>query len=310
MNRPNTVTVIIPAYNAASTVARALASVLMQSRPVDQIIVIDDCSTDDTAQIVRSFVDRQVELIMLPSQSGVAVARNAGIDQAWGEYLAFLDADDEWHENKNLQQLKVISAHPQMTFVSCHAVFVSSRKDVPTIVNSERRPATGIDAWKTLLAYSYVTASSVLARRSAVIAAGKFNPESCPAEDQDLWIRLARLGEVGFLNAPLVRYHDTLGSEAKRRPAVGRAKVLSIVKRYLAEAGDYVTPKERRRILGLRYASAGRTAYAEGDLRNGIHFILRAIALGYEPYQLLQYLLIASPPARLLKRCFRKSPLT
>ena len=305
MAQRETVSVIIPAHNAAVTLGRALDSVLVQSEPVHEILVIDDGSKDDTGRIAASYAQHGVELITLPARSGAAAARNAGIERARGDYLAFLDADDEWLPDKNRRQLEIISKDAAVVFVSCHAFFVSKCPNTPTLANYDRPPATGPGAWKTLLAYSYVTASSVIARRDAVIATGMFDPETCPAEDQDLWIRLARHGEVGFVEDALVRYYDTPGSVTKQDPAYARAKVLGFVHRHIAGAGDSLTPKERRQIRALRYSWLGRTAYAEGDFRHGIPLLVRAASLGHEPWQNLRYLLVASPPAQMLKHWLR-----
>jgi glycosyltransferase involved in cell wall biosynthesis len=305
MYQPGTITVVIPAYNAEATLGRALDSVLAQSKRVDQIVVIDDGSTDGTRAISTSFAGHGVEVIELPRQSGAAVARNAGILTARGEFLAFLDADDEWHPDKSHLQMDVILKNPNMVLVSCHAAFISNHPKSNKLANYGRQPVTGGEAWKALLAYPFITASSVIARRDAVIAVGMFDPETCPAEDQDLWIKLARRGEVGFVQDTLVRYYDTPGSVSKIRPILGRAKMIGVVERHIAAAGELLTPRERRRIRAIRYSWLGRTAYAEGDLRHGLPFIIRAMYMGHEPWRNLRYLVLASPPSQWLKHWLR-----
>jgi glycosyltransferase involved in cell wall biosynthesis len=189
-----TVSAIIPAFNAATTIGRAIESALIQTAAVTEIIVVDDGSQDNTSRIAESY---GVKVKSLPRQSGAAIARNIAIECAVGEYLAFLDADDEWLPDKISKQLNALK--PETVLVSCHSLYVSSRPHANILVNYDRPPATGPDAWKTLLAYSFISASSALARRNDVIAAGMFDPNSCPAEDQDLWIKLARRGEVQFV---------------------------------------------------------------------------------------------------------------
>ena len=107
----------------------------------------------------------------------------------------------------------------------------------------------------------------------------------------------------------LVRYYDSPGSVTKIQPVLGRAKMLGVVERHIAAAGELLTPLERRRIRALRYTSLGRTAYAEGDLTHGVQFLTRAISLGHEPWGNLLYLLVASPPAQFLKRLIRRKSL-
>src|SRR5262249_38726049 len=160
--------------------------------------------------------------------------------------------------NKIGQQIAEISKCGAIKFVSCYSEFISDRLNAPPLVNSGWPPVTGAEAWKALLAYSFVTSSSILARRDDVMAAGMFDPDACPAEDQDLWIKLARRGKVGFVPEVLVRYYDTAGSEAKRRPAVGRITTLKVIERHIAEAGDLLSDRERRQIRACRYERLGR----------------------------------------------------
>src|ERR1700758_1025240 len=109
------VTVLIPAHNAERTIERALASALRQNYPDMEVIVVDDCSTDDTGVHVEGMAHRNLRLIRLEKNRGVSGALNAGIEQARNDYIAFLDADDEWLTNKLIKQLPIIEAHPDMT---------------------------------------------------------------------------------------------------------------------------------------------------------------------------------------------------
>src|SRR5579864_8774897 len=108
---PGAVTVIIPAYNGERFIRRAIDSVLQQTYPVTQIIVIDDGSTDATRAIVSEYTDR-VTLIE-QRNGGPAKARNAGLSAATGEFIAFLDADDWWEPVKIETQLSVLKVHPE-----------------------------------------------------------------------------------------------------------------------------------------------------------------------------------------------------
>src|SRR5262245_28003536 len=97
---PSGVSVVIPAYQAASTIERSVASAIGQSRPPEQVIVVDDASTDDTSGLVERAFGRRVQVYRLPENVGAGAARNFGIGKASGKYVAFLDADDEWHPEK------------------------------------------------------------------------------------------------------------------------------------------------------------------------------------------------------------------
>jgi glycosyltransferase involved in cell wall biosynthesis len=298
------VSVVIPAHNAAATIARAVESVLAQSLACDEIIVVDDGSTDDTASIVRSFA--MARTLILSKCSGAAAARNLGIEQAQGEFIAFLDADDEWLPHKTERQVSVIADQPGMTWIGCLAELVTASPGSTATVHQGRPFATGSQAWKTLLAYPFAVTSGVIARRADILRVGGFDPSLPAGEDQDLWIRLARCGEVGFVNEILVRYHDMPQSLTKQYRAETASLTLAVVERHIASAGEALSPAERRQIRGHRYARLGRSAYAEGDVRGGARLVLRAAALGHQPLRNLAYLALASPPFRPLKRWLKR----
>lgn len=99
MNR-RIISVVIPTYNRASTLIRSVNSVLFQTYPVDEIIIVDDCSSDNTEEIVASIDDARVKYLRHSQQLGGNAARNTGIDASSGDYIAFQDSDDEWSLSK------------------------------------------------------------------------------------------------------------------------------------------------------------------------------------------------------------------
>ena len=113
MNGEVSISVVIPASNAEATLARALESVLAQTRPPDEIIVVDDASTDCTVRLAKSYADQGVSLLRVRERRGAAAARNLGIAAAKGRWIAFLDADDEWLPAKLEKQAAAISANPE-----------------------------------------------------------------------------------------------------------------------------------------------------------------------------------------------------
>ncbi len=307
MSNP-TVTVLIPAYNAANTIERALRSVLLQHYEPIEIVVVDDGSTDDTSVVAGRYVDRGVCLIALESNSGECAAMNAGLRAAQGEYIAFLDADDEWLGGKLAKQVARMVVDPGMSFTST-GWWTLSRSGTKTLEPSPRRhpsyPAD--DVWRDLLAGSFVLKSTVLARRSKIVAAGDFDTNLTVAGDQDMWIRLALLGPVGFSPEPSIFYHVTADSLTERYDLQQADFVLPMVKKHLEQQRERLSAGEIRRILGRRYSTLGRNLYLAGGYLSGIHYILRAVALGYEPFQNLWHLLTASPPTRMLKEFFKRS---
>lgn len=302
MSNP-TVTVLIPAYNAAHTIERAFRSVYLQDYAPLEIIVVDDGSTDDTSVVVGNYVDQGVRLITLERNSGECAAMNAGLQVAAGDYIAFLDADDEWLEGKLKKQIAFLDAHPKMSFVSCRWRNQSDGRRAQDLLAPDRLPTCpGGEVWRELLAAGLVAKPCVLARRSCITQVGGFDETCKVAGDQDMWIKLALAGEVGFLPDCLVSVHDTPGSLTKRYNLQQADYLLPIVKKHLEGQKQRLSAYEVRCILGRRYSTLGRNLYLAGSYISGIGYILRAVMLGYEPFQNLWYLMTASPPARKFKR--------
>lgn len=186
---PPRVSVIIPAYNAAGCVRRAVDSVLEQSFQDLELLVVDDGSTDATRAVLAEYGDR---LHLLAKQNGgPAAARNHGLQHARGEYVAFLDADDYWKTGKLQRQVDLLDARPEIGFCSTATEVVDSAGRPAG--NWPCRPDAGplpdiLFMHGTVISGS---TSGVLARRHQIEAIGGFDPDLRGFEDPDLWIRLA-----------------------------------------------------------------------------------------------------------------------
>ena len=302
-NRP-LVSVIIPAYNAEKTIRRAVESVRRQNYAPIQIIVVNDASHDGTAAVVESLEGPIIELVNRPVNGGASAATNTGLRRAKGEYVAFLDADDEWLPGKLHKQVRLISAYPQMTFVSCGGRFISTSGAMREF--GMKIPAVSPDLWRKLLADTYVAKPCVLARRTAFEQVGEFDETLPMAEDQDMWIRLASQGEVGVVLEPLVHVHDTPNSLTKTHALRIAECVMPMVERNLERLGSRLGENEVKRILGERHGALGRNLYASGAYGAGLRLLWRASLLGHRPIENLWYLFTASPPMKAVKATLRR----
>jgi glycosyltransferase involved in cell wall biosynthesis len=255
--RPS-VTAVIPAHNAEDTIARAVSSALAQTYPSLEIIVVDDCSSDRTAEIVEAFVGAGVRLLRLPSQQGASRARNAGIEAATSELIAFLDSDDEWLPSKIAKQLALITGTEHFAFVSCSSRFISAVGEDLGDLYRWRRPVAGPEVWKSLLARNTIATPSVLAWRRDLIELGGFDPRFRICEDQDMWIRLALRGAVGYVDEFLVYVHDRPDSLSRRDVGISPRIAIEIVERHIREQQLKLTASEVRRIRGERLEWLGR----------------------------------------------------
>jgi peptidoglycan/xylan/chitin deacetylase (PgdA/CDA1 family)/glycosyltransferase involved in cell wall biosynthesis/2-polyprenyl-3-methyl-5-hydroxy-6-metoxy-1,4-benzoquinol methylase len=184
------VSVIIPAYNAADTIEMALRSLAVQHGVAWEAIVVDDGSTDDTAGIVQQRMRREPRLRLIrQSQSGVSAARNAGMSVARGEWLCFLDADD-WLAPRAFGRLLALSrADPDAAVLVGGATRVGEGGEV---WDYDSRDLS--DPFAVLSTHCSIAIHSALVRRSAVRELGGFDESLRSSEDWDLWQRLARAG--------------------------------------------------------------------------------------------------------------------
>jgi glycosyltransferase involved in cell wall biosynthesis len=296
--------VVIPAFNAGRTIDRALASALGQDHRPLEIIVIDDGSTDDTARVAGGR-DQRVRLLRLGRNRGVAAATNAGLGVARGEFIAFLDADDGWLPGKLRAQLDLLLRQPDLTFVCgpWREVKLSGRVAVQppdTVVPPCRRIV-----WRELLAGSFVLKSTVIARAGHVLSTGGFDESLLVAEDQDMWIRLAMLGAVGWHPEPLTVHYETPGSLTQRYALRQKDFVLPMVAKHVAARRHELSSTEIRRIFGTRYGQIGRSLYQAGRYLSGILYLGRSIVRGTQPGANLAFILVASPPVRWFRRRLR-----
>jgi glycosyltransferase involved in cell wall biosynthesis len=286
------VTVVIPAYNAAATVVRAIDSVAAQEGVTVEILVIDDGSTDDTAAAVHSrIIDLDnARLLRMQKNGGVSAARNVGIHAARGTYLAFLDADDVWHPGKLAKQLACIAADPDITLVSCNSRLVTPNGTILKEGHVNRPPVEGADAWKTLLTYNFIPTPTVLTRTALVHACGGFDEALAVGEDLDLWIRLATLGKVAILPDILVSYYDTADSLMKRHSGHTGGIVTPMLEQHISAQSHRLSTDEIRHIRGYQAFQMGCNLFFAGNHLESIPPFRRAAAYGARPLKSLLYI--------------------
>lgn len=299
------VSVVLPAHNSAATIDRALQSALAQDYRPLEIIVVDDCSQDNTADIVLQYSNLPVKLIKLSTHSGASGARNAGIMAATGDLVAFLDADDEWLPSKISRQMQLIEGNTQYSFVFCSAdMYSEDHKNLGDLYRGYQ-PTAGEDTWKALLVSNFVATPSVLVWRHHLVDLGGFDKSLKIGEDQDMWIRLALRGPAAFIADPLVRVYvrpNSLSSGGFRDQVV---YTMPMIERHIAMQADRLSRAEIRTILGERLRRIGWTAYSSGAYREGASLIFRSIRLGHRPAGNLLFLLMSAPPVRWLKQLVR-----
>ncbi|MBL6932440.1 MAG: glycosyltransferase family 2 protein [Rhodospirillales bacterium] len=204
------VSVIIPAYRAAGTIGRALASIAAQSvRPLE-VIVIDDGSDDGTFEVAGSMAGdlEGIELkTFVQENAGAGAARNKGLDEASGTYIAFLDADDEWLPTKLERSMARIVEGGHV--LVAHDFIQIEADGSETLIECARRYDDAHDVYSGLYRQGFIGTSTVVAKRAAIVAAGGFDETLATAQDFDLWLKILGDDGTSFSVFPetLTRYH-------------------------------------------------------------------------------------------------------
>jgi glycosyltransferase involved in cell wall biosynthesis len=192
------VSVIIPTHNRARLLPRALASVIAQTLRNYECIVVDDASDDGTEQLdIVSAASQQVRYVRLPLHSGVSKARNTGVACSTGEWLAFLDSDDEWHPAKLEKQMAWLESRPGYRICQTKEIWIRHGRRVNPPATHEKKEEY---IFEQSLKRCMVTPSSVVVDRALFLESGGFN-ESLPAcEDYDLWLKITCVQPVGLVD--------------------------------------------------------------------------------------------------------------
>ncbi|AHK79781.1 glycosyltransferase [Ectothiorhodospira haloalkaliphila] len=276
------VSVVIPTHNAERFIGEAIDSALDQDYPHKEIIVVDDGSTDQTLDIARSYQDR-ITLIAQANQ-GAAVARNAGLDAAQGEFIAFLDSDDLWLPGKLTAQVHHLLRHPEIDLVFSRwrvwkpdpdeefsmpsDEFLASSDD-PTKDSPDIVPEKSGWLYNQLLFTSALHTITVMARRRLIERVGPFDVELKRGQDYDYWIRASRHTQIHQLDRVFALYRLHGNGCAKKWPHENYERI--VVEKALARwglvgpNGERTEPKAIKKRLAETSFSFGYRHYWEGD---------------------------------------------
>ncbi len=276
-----TVSIVVPTYNRLEYLRTSLASVFAQTFQDWELLIADDGSGEQTLAYLRSLSDARVRLLQLPHSGRPSVARNAGLGQARGEFIAFLDSDDQWLPGKLQAQLDSIRRHPHRGWGHTRYVLVDESGS-PT----EWARRTG--GWPTpqgwilgplVRSETVIALPSVLVRRALLDRAGGFDEDLVMSEDYELWLRLASLSEIDAVPEPLtlvLRHRQHSGNEI----TAFRDTVRAFDKLLLSgSAGGLVHAlrKERAEV----YGGLARSYAANGQARNALATLAGSFGLSW-----------------------------
>ena len=214
IKKKSLVSIIIPVYNSTRFISRAIESVLNQAYYNTEIIIVDDGSTDKTKDIIDEFIKTypsKIRYLKIKHVGLLGIVRNQGLKIAKGEYIAFLDSDDQWAPNKLELQINILIKYPDIGLVSSNAkVREDFGKKLTYLYFPIKKIGKGIIKIKDLLTNNYIIISSVIVRKSLVEQVDLFTDNSLlrAIEDYDLWLRLSTITKMYYLSQPLTIYSD------------------------------------------------------------------------------------------------------
>ncbi len=206
------ISVVIPSFNRRHTLARALDSVLAQTSPVDEIIVVDDGSSDGSERLIAADYPA-VKLIRQPNQ-GVSAARNRGIEAAAGDWIALLDSDDSWHGDK-IERIRLAHAqNPDQVLFHSDEIWIRHGKRVNPM---RKHRKYGGWIFRHCLPLCAISPSAAVIEKATLLSLGAFDPALPACEDYDLWLRLCHRFPVFYIDAPLITKYGGHEDQLSRR---------------------------------------------------------------------------------------------
>ena len=246
MNQP-TVSVVMAAYNGASLIGETLDSLWAQSFGDFEVIVVDDCSTDDTLDVLRACPDPRLRLITAERNAGPVHSRNRAFVEARGRYVAGLDQDDICLPARFARQVAYLDANPDIVLLGADAAVLEDG----TVTSSIKSPVTTPRLIEWLLHIENpLVWSTVMVRRDAIPAGDFTRPDLLYAEDFDLYHRMARIGGIARIDDPLLLYRKHGGGASKRYVSAMQASATRVLQESYAAVGAADPQADARLIVG------------------------------------------------------------
>jgi glycosyltransferase involved in cell wall biosynthesis len=270
-NNPN-VSIIVPTYNRAHLIGRAIQSVLNQTYQDFELIVVDDGSADNTEEVVKEFQKKDERIIYIRQEKnkGAAAARNTGIKAAKGEYIAFQDSDDEWLPEKLEKQMKAFdNASSEVGVVYTDMQRINEDGEIeywhsPTVIyGSLINPKT--------LDYQVVNigVQSALIKKECFNGAGLFDEKFPRFIDLELFIRLSKYYHFYHIKEPLVKYYATEGISSNTNALIVARKLL--LEKYFEDV------EKNKKFLGNQYFDIGIALCSCGEFERGKIYLIKAV---------------------------------
>jgi glycosyltransferase involved in cell wall biosynthesis len=295
------VSIVVTCYNYGKYISDCLNSILKQKYQNYEVIIIDDGSTDNTNEMLRTFLENPKIKYFKQENMGQAGAKNNGIKNSSGEFIAFLDADDMWADNMLEKELELFSDERVGVVYSTVRFINEKNEDIKLKRNSKYLIPRSGNITKYLLFENFVTFSSSIVRKECLDECGYFDESLKMGIDWDLWLRVSTKYQFSYVDEPLLIYriHSTQMSKnlEERRNCSDK-----IMKKFFQQNPNLLSRKVVRKAWSYTYNNRGNSYYSS-DFRRSIEFHLRSIREW--PWQIAAYKDLAMHSLRRVMRGFK-----
>jgi glycosyltransferase involved in cell wall biosynthesis len=272
--RPPVVSVVIPAFNRAGTIGAAVDSVLAQTFQDLELILVDDASTDDTADVLAGLGDSRIRVIRHESNKGAGAARNTGIEAARGEWVAFQDSDDLWMPTKLERQMARLSS-PGASYIAAYCGMLVEDMDNPC-AQPRYIPDTKVttregNILNELLTRSFISTQTLVARRDLLMSIGGFDEELPALEDWECVLRLAQHDSFALVDEPLVRQRFSPNSITRSADRRLKARIQILEKHRELLARDPLVLASHHYSIAGALRQSGRLEEAAQHITAALH---------------------------------------
>lgn len=264
------VSVILPTYNRAEILSRSINSLIQQTYADLEIVVVDDASTDDTESVVKSFNDERINYILHDENRGANVARNTGISQSTGEYIAFQDSDDVWLPQKIQRQIEAFQqARSETGLVSAGVCRVWPDYQTDYLPGDKWRTQ---DFIRSLIHNNFIPTQAAMIKRECIQKVGNFNNELPRLQDWEMWIRLSKEYNFELVDETLVVKNMNVDELSYSRRNTDHPHALElIIKRHKELFSDYPDA------FAMHLLNIGSQYILQGNPEKGNEYLKKSI---------------------------------
>lgn len=259
MSKHNTpsVSIIMPAYNAELYIRESIDSVLRQSFTDFELIIINDGSTDNTQSIAEHYakIDKRV-LVINQKNQGVVATLNAGIKEARAPYIARIDGDDPWFDNKLEDQVNAFKRNAELVLIGGGFEIID---EDGYYIETIFPPTYDRDIRRTMMLRNSFGHAGVMFKRNAIVKAGLYSDKCGPTEDFDMWIKLSKLGKVANLPRPIYRYRINRSGISQQNSAIQTKETTKHIERQWQQSTPTTLSRREIRERSEEYVQLGRT---------------------------------------------------